>query len=506
MGTSLMRAGNEIRKIAADLKGHVDQVHWEGEGAEAFRTWSRDTVTESHKLADYAHTAGSAMTDSATALGRAKLMPKPKPTSNSVELDPGKAGPTTNLLKDPDRDAAVAEMNRLSSYYRNAQERIARQEQPNFRPASGFLPEPEEHYGDQYRLVGGSTGGQAMNRAVNAEAATPRGSSFGKQSATASEPSPGGLRSDGRISTSLDTAPPAVLPQAPSAGKSSPPLQSGSSQESPSTFVPGTVTPTNPASRLTRPGDTLQGPATDRASTVERPHVTAPKDGVVGGTARRSNALDAPRIPTGTVMGEERGLIPPRSNNSTSAPHLTEGGTSATGREDLRQRLAAPRGGSAQVPRGPVMGEEPGATTHGTAGTGYPGPVGSAMREGSRSAPGRRLAFEPGGPVGSTSSSPIVDGEPGVRATGPWRNTGGSASSAETARSGSRVGDFTPGGTGLRRDPSGNEVLPMGSGPSSKPKRRISNERPHYLQEDDESWTSSQPSVVPPVIGEDTTS
>ncbi|MEU2362731.1 hypothetical protein ABZ616_18655 [Streptomyces noursei] len=506
MGTSLMAAGNEIRKITADLKGYVDQVRWEGEGAEAFRTWSRDTISESHKLADYAHTAGSAMTDSATALGRAKLMPKPKPPANVVELDPDRTGPTTSLLKDPDRDAAVTEMNRLSSYYRNAQERIARQEQPNFRPAEGFVPPPPNdsgHIDDAFFRVPGSAANQTAARSANAGATVPHGGGVDEQHVAPPQPTPHAAPEKGSTSTSLDSAAHDVLPAAPPADMSTTPPQSGSSHESPRTFLPGTVTPPRAATHATGPTTTPRAPVADRPGTVERPRGKSAGDGIVGGTARRNNAPGAPRIPAGTVMGEEHGVNAPRQTGPAGTPSVRGGGTAPNGEERLRQRLLAPRSGSAQVPHGTAMGEELGASGHGPTGSGYPGYAGGSVRDGARGVTSRRLAFEPGGPVGASPSSPVVGGEPDTRVPRPTRSVPESASATEAARTGGRAGDFTPGGTGLRRESSANEVRPMAGEPSSRQRRRTSTKRPAYLQEDNETWAAPQPPVVPPVIGED---
>lgn len=194
-------AGKEIERIATELKAHIEQVQWEGEGAEAFREWGHDTVKESHKLARFATNTGDALTDAAGALGSAKLMPAPK--GNFVELNGGAhtpAGGATDALvmKDPEREEAVAAMNRLASYYRTAQAKIESQEPPNFRPASGFVPDPPKsrRFAAGFEIVDQPTGSGPVNGAGGAGTISSTGSSSGEPHVGASSASVGGVRQD----------------------------------------------------------------------------------------------------------------------------------------------------------------------------------------------------------------------------------------------------------------------------------------------------------------------
>ncbi|MFF4173953.1 hypothetical protein [Streptomyces sp. NPDC001744] len=123
------------------------------------------------------------------------------------------------------------------------------------------------------------------------------------------------------------------------------------------------------------------------------------------------------------------------------------------------------RPGRVSMPMGTVIGEERAASQLGRGATGMHGPGAGGFGGAPGSTPGaagRRLATQPGGTVGSAATSA----------------TGGRA--------------FTPGGTGLVRPPASTD-------PDRKERRETRN-RPDYLSEDEETWTSGQRRIVPPVI------
>ncbi|MEU8996976.1 hypothetical protein AB0C95_19550 [Streptomyces caniferus] len=526
MGADLVDAGKEIARITDDLEAYAQQTraHWKGEGAQAFDDWTRETAAESRKLGHYAKSTGEAMVDAATALGQAKLMPKPPALRNFVETDTSKPNGVTALTKDPAREDAIAEMNRLASYYRTAQEKIAGQEVPNFRPASGFVPEPPL---ENDRI----SNRQALDRQANSGGTHEPGSAGGASSSGNNSVarhgeaprSPGeDLQHDRQVSTSVDSTAHVTSAQPPPPHPGPSTHQPGHSDGLPRLPPTSTTFPGGPRIPGGRGGaePSSQNPTARRAAAPRGP-AKATGDGVVGATAQRGNTPPGrPRLPGGTVVGEEHGMGAPRSAGPEALPPAKGSGSTQRDVGGSGQRFAPQRGEVMDRSRGPVMGEERSAV-RGLPGSSLPGNAGSGIRQDVRGVPGRRLAYEPGGSVGG--SGPLVTAkEQGSGVHAPMNgksNTGSAATGAATgtpatasrhSESGRPVGqpqmprgktnEFTPGGSGLTRTAaSPNGVLPM-AGPPSQRRNGTSGQRPDYLREDDETWTAQHPPAVPPVI------
>ncbi|MFE1172132.1 hypothetical protein [Streptomyces sp. NPDC058773] len=524
MGTALVDAGKEISRITHDLEAYVKevQVHWKGEGAQAFEDWTRATAVESRKLGHYAKSTGEAMVDAAGALGQAKLMPRPPEPKNYVEVDSGKVSAFDALRKNPERDEAVSEMNRLASYYRTAQEKIAKQEEPNFRPASGFVPEPppgDERIGNTFVLDRAANAG-TVNAPGNTGVTSSAGGKGAQPHGTVPRSSDGDLQYDRHVGTSVDSTAPVTPPaEAPSHSSTVPHQPQG--PDGPPAVPPGSTTFPGKTKAPGESGEAARStqPSTGRRGAAPGERGRATGDGIVGGTAQRGRvSTGQPRLPGGTVMGEEHGVLGPRPGRSGAELPAAAGGRTRGDRGSVGQRLVPPRGEAMDRPRGPVMGEQQGSA-RGLTGHGIPGNAGNSIRQDVRGVPGRRLAYEPGGSVGPRSGAPVAGNEqpsgtparsyggsqsgtsPGVPATAgrssepePGRTVG------RTPTSRGRTSDFTPGGSGLTRTgtPSSN-VLPM-TGPSSQRRNGASGQRPAYLREDDETWTAQHPPAVPPVI------
>ncbi|MGW7573494.1 hypothetical protein [Streptomyces sp. NPDC054765] len=524
MGTDLVDAGNEIARITKDLEAYAKQVHWQGEGAQAFDDWTRATAAESRKLGHYATNTGHAMVDAATALGQAKLMPKPPELRNFAEAESGKVSGVTALTKDPAREEAIAEMNRLASYYRTAQEKIARQETPNFRPASGFVPEPpleDDRVSNRQVLDRSATNG-GTNEPGRAGVASSSGNSGVERHGGASRSPREHLQHDRQVGTSVDSTAP-VTPTQPSPPRLGPsPHQPGGSDG-----FPGV-----PPSSTTFPGETKipggrggaepssQSPIGRRAAASNRPGKST-GDGIVGGTAQRGNTFPGrPHLPGGTVMGEEHGMNTPRPAGPGALPPAKGSGMAQRDVGSSGQRFAPQRGEAMDRTHGPVMGEERSAA-RGLQGGSFPGNTGNSIRPDVRGVPGRRLAYEPGGSVGG-SGALVAGNEQGSAVPVPMNgknNSGSAATGTATgmpsaagrkSESGQAVGrtqmprgrtnDFTPGGSGLSRATTqSNGVLPMTGSPSQR-RNATSGQRPDYLREDDETWTAQHSQAVPPVI------
>ncbi|MFF4602701.1 WXG100 family type VII secretion target [Streptomyces sp. NPDC001339] len=502
-GACLADAGKEIERIATELKAHIEQVQWEGEGAEAFREWGHDTVKESHKLAQFATNTGDALTDAAGALGSAKLMPAPK-QGNFVELDgaaPAARSATDALImKDPERDEAVAAMNRLASYYRTAQAKIESQEPPNFRPASGFVPSPAgwgEGVGTNYVLDQSSNSGSVS--AAGAPAATSAWSnSSGEQHAGGHRSvTPAAGHQDQHVGMAVNATAPVITPDTmPSQGNAIP-TNPGISGNPTNPVVPGPHAIPGTVKAPTERGKTTRAPQPDtaRSGMVQERSRSAMREGIVGTTAQRDTAAGRPRLPGGTVMGEEHGVSPSRPVVSGGNPPASGSGTTGEGTGSSGKRLASHRGEMMDRPRGLVMGEERGSMARGIPGGGHPGSASSSVSHGG---PGRRWAYEPGGTVGAGTGGPVMGGEQHRGVHGSASEQGGTGSRAQTSRG--VAGDFTSGGTGLARGNPSSATHVVPGVPSSSRGRRSSAQRPDYLQEDDETWTTQHRPVMPPVI------
>ncbi|SEE83111.1 hypothetical protein SAMN05428954_4067 [Streptomyces sp. 2112.3] len=511
MGTDLVDAGKEIARITHDLEAYArqTQAHWKGEGAQAFDDWTRETATESRKLGHYAKTTGEAMVDAATALGQAKLMPKPPQLRNFVETDTAKPNGVTALAKDPGREDAIAEMTRLASYYRTAQQKIAGQEAPNFRPASGFVPEPQ----DAGQSLDPATDGRPTAATDVGSTAPAPGHDSGAPHTETSRPTADGAEHERQVGTSVDSTAPATSHQATPHREGAPPAQppSGTTGPLPGPAPSGPVSRRGPVTVPDRPGKAANRsePTADRR--------TATGEGINSGTARRgSTTVRRPQLPAGTVVGEEPGMPPRRPAGSGR----TGKGMAQEGALHSGQRLVPPYGEPVDRSRAPVMGAERGSLARGLAGGGHSGNMGRGTGQNVPSVPGRRMAYEPGGTVG-TERGGVVAGE--EHRSGTYGSTNGRnsasgvtqgpaaarSSMAEPGRAGGRAptstgraSDFTSGGSGLARGTAtpSSGMLPVSGSPSARRRSGASGARPGYLQEDGETWTAQHPSVVPPVI------
>ncbi|MCX2181502.1 hypothetical protein KV205_13310 [Streptomyces sp. SKN60] len=211
--------------------------------------------------------------------------------------------------------------------------------------------------------------------------------------------------------------------------------------------------------------------------TTNRPPVQPPVT-TTGTPPVTTNPMPLPLPPTAPPMGQQSGYqLPkapitglPSTANRTGLPGpstlgpmgRTEGitgGRQVPGRPLTNQQMG-------RMPKGMVIGEERTSMPYGRGAGGMHGPGAGGMHggpTGGQGGAGRRLASQPGGTVGAPTASGV---------------NGRSA--------------FTPGGTGL--------VRPPASSQHEGEERRQPGHRPDYLSEDEETWTSGQRQIVPPVI------
>ncbi|MEV0262210.1 hypothetical protein AB0I49_12780 [Streptomyces sp. NPDC050617] len=473
VGKRLRAAADKIKDVGDDLKRYMDEDHvpWRGDGGKAFRAWGEKMVTATLNLAHYSETAGTWMSNAATDMADVKTgMPHVQGAAKKVLAAYAKANPPGQLtlddkngptLKevgaaraqlDSDHADAARLMRKLAGSYIASTMNIQAATEPVFPPLpSAVMPPRRDTQWDDLRhiSIAGGTGGGGNAPRNGSIAST---ASDSRPAQDHSSPAPRGAhRPIEHVGTEIAGLPTAthdaVVPRggetvSPSGGVRVGP---GPVAPQPGPFVPP-VSPVSPRVPGTSGGN--RPPNADRTSQASRsrgfsepPSTRSPRnpaDGVVGG--RPSPApKDSPvsRIPRGTVIGNEP----------------VQGGGTAQGR--------------------PAMGR----------------PFGPGGASGSV-----------GGPSGSAAGRRLAPGAEGIVGGSSQRRPGGTTG-----------GTFTPGGSGLvRGNPAGVEgaapgrgsaVAPPGSQAGKKNARRgRGGERPDYLVEDEETWTSGHGRVAPPVI------
>ncbi|WP_158897359.1 WXG100 family type VII secretion target [Streptomyces hygroscopicus] len=487
VGAALMAAFDDINAIADELKAHAERVHWEGEGADAFREWGREVAKQTHKMADYTLLVGLHMSTAGQGLSEVKAA-MPAPTAADDKKHKSDA---EQAVADKHHLEALRQMDKLDSYYETAYTEINGLEEPNFPPLpAGFVQHEEP-------LVSHVTNSSGT---LQSDAGTPLSAAShfdgGTGTTTVHKPAvdPSGRGALGveilpntvpETRTSLDSTQTPLSPDVIDTSRlpASPPQDVEQHVNPVGPNSPRPLLPSAPPIRRGG-GNPVRGPVSPypgagKQSRPMPPPRTGLPDGVHGGKqARPPGETTAPRIPRGRVVGEEQGLM--KRGPVGPATHGF-GGTPRSGSSVPGRRLASERGGTVdsprgsnnvngqRLPRGTVVGDEHGIPPkRGPLGAGGPstergthGPVDGGGQ-------GRRLASEPGGAVGSMRS--------------------GRGSQSE----------FTPGGSGLVR---GNQV----SEPMRRSGRGASNSsdassRPDYLQEDEETWAGGRRDTVPPVI------
>ncbi|MFK8906445.1 hypothetical protein [Streptomyces sp. YS-3] len=369
---ALAAAAPDIADIARDLRYYMEQVKWHGAGGDAFREWGRGMVSQTLVLSEYAGVVGEEMARAGQALTEAKAaLP---PADGMCYADPEKEKARLKALG-PKTNEAINQLNRLSSYYDASRDRISAQPEPKFAPLPGG---PGTDSLDERRYSGsgsgsasGSTGG-AGGHTTAAVTGTHGSSTAG----TTNSPSHTSVAStftphESPSRTAIDSVtmtPPPETTARPTVPTGPVPVQAQPPVLTPPPVMPGPLGKigTQPTPGVTRVGVPGEGPAGGRAVGNPRgPGIARPSglpgttrgitaEGITGGrpiptTGRGST----PRLPMGTVVGEERA------------------GT-----------------GMGRGPMGGGMGHGPGGAPRGATGMG-----------------GRRLASEPGGTVGAPRAS-----------------------------------------------------------------------------------------------------
>ncbi|THA82177.1 hypothetical protein E6R61_35270 [Streptomyces sp. LRa12] len=472
-GKALWEARDAIMEAAKELDGHIGNVRWVGEAGEAFRKWGRSLVTSTHGLSAFAGGAGDQITAAAVGLANVRTaMPKrdTRPTSKALRPEQlptpmqvdGNSEYADAVRVEKNRQEAINQMNRLSSYYAVSEELLAGLEPPKFTamPDVG-VPKPQRDFNRDRGTVTGPGGVQGSG-AGNLPGGPPTPAVqdvVRPQDQDDTVVSPDGItrrpvHTDVPIATTIDSAGTPTLPTPPVSGPTLPTTLPPTDSGGPTgPFGPGYGAPL-PAGRS---GRTTGGP--DRARTpFSAPGRVTPSSGGGQGLGAGRPANQAPLnqvgrpAPTGqtrpspTGHGVSGGTPRP---TPTTAPRATSGPVTGAGRTGgvVGGRPTSPGAagqGGAKLPRGTVVGAEAGVQ------------------------PGR----------GRPTTKPGITGVPaGVRSAAGAERNGMTRGGAGLVRG--------AGGRGRRRDERSEEGA----------------ERPDYLVEDEETHLPTNPRRdVPPVV------
>ncbi|MFJ8824349.1 hypothetical protein ACIREE_21500 [Streptomyces sp. NPDC102467] len=504
-GTALWNARDAIKKAASELDGHVTRVHWVGKSGDSFRGFGRDLVAYGEQLSTFAGSAGDQLSSASMGLAsvrgamperdtrpadQQKMQPKDYPAHKQVDSN---AEYAAAVKVEKNRQEAINQMNRLSSYYVVSTKQLtALNAQP---PKLGAMPDvgvPKPTGavidGSQRQRSGGSGGGSGASSVTGSGDAGADGRTYvDEHRADATPPRTdvtGTITSPDRpVGTEINSV--GTLPSPPTTSPTTGPSPvSGPNPTGPSPtgfsngYVPpmtGGTTGRNMGSAGSRAPFSSQGrpggaPGTNESGTARSAgRGGAGEMGRAGSTAKSGG----PAGKTSPVSG--RGITGGSPRATGGQTPRTAGGTGA-GRSNgvVGGRPTAARTGQSgsRIPRGSVMGAE------GTAGNG-------------RSTTGRvgqRGVF--GGP--GSAAKQAGPNAAGTRSGAPSREsvTGNPASRGSAARA-ERNG-MTRGGSGLVRGPGNN-------GEPREEETEVS-ERPDYVVEDVNTHLPADRRDVPPVV------
>ncbi|MFC0845775.1 hypothetical protein ACFH04_18985 [Streptomyces noboritoensis] len=370
---TLAAAAPDIADIARDLRWYIDQVKWHGAGGDAFREWGRGMISETLVLSEYAGVVGQEMARAGQALTEAKAA---VPASDGMcYADPEKEKARLKAVG-PKTNEAINALNRLASFYNTSKDRISAQPEPKFAPLPVQRSGDESAYGTSSSYGGGpsaahSGGGGVVGGASYAPSgSTGHHTTAGNATVTpgSAVTAPSGVHQP--VGTSIDSV------------TMTPPPETTTRPTGPAVPTPTHVGPTP----VLTPPPVLPGPL--GKSGLERPTTTTRVPGEGPATGRSTGGLRGPGIarPSGPP-GTTRGITPEGISGGRPTP--------MTG-----------RGSTPRLPMGTVVGEERAGTGMGR------GPMGGGMGHGpggqARGATGmggRRLASEPGGTVGAPRAS-----------------------------------------------------------------------------------------------------
>ncbi|KOG88316.1 hypothetical protein [Streptomyces varsoviensis] len=358
---ALNKAHTDIAAIGEEFKAHVAHVQWEGEGADAFRAWGDEMAKQTLVMAEYTKGVGHWIGHAGKGLSAAQsAMP---PVADLCFVDP-KMDAKRRLSADKKLDEAIQALEKADSYVTVAQEGLDGLKEPNFpilpstvlgdggyeRPLDGTQPGTVASGGG-----GGFTNPTSVHHTIAVSGGTdsPTRSHHGGAGGIhqLAETGRHGVESSGTVIDSTVTAPypdtaKHVVPDHTGPTNNTGPLVPG-----PAPAMPSGPTSPRGTAKLTagrNSGLPEKSVTTPRSAAVPR---AGKSDGIFGGTSvERPTQSTGPRLPRGTVIGEERTPMS-RAPMGAGGYGAGSGRTGTPSSNVPGRRLASEMGGSAGAPR-----------------------------------------------------------------------------------------------------------------------------------------------------------
>ncbi|WOI62148.1 hypothetical protein [Streptomyces fradiae] len=486
-GTALESARKALNDAARDLKKDAAAVDLKGEAGTEFQRFASDLAAYTYNLASFANIVGAQMKVASTGLASVRNARPPRDSrpdpKKPTDFPPAERTADNEdyqkaLKAERDRQEAINQLNRLASFYAVSESTLASQEPPKFpERLKAAVPPPTtreavgEASGARAVMPSGSPGSGGAEQPQGAYGADRNGTATPPSGPQALGPTPPSATLDPsmQIDTIAPPAPPVTAPATPPPTPTAP-TTSGNP------FTPPPMAPGLPATgKGPSTGRNQGGPAVPRTagpqgtSQVGRPGVPGGPKATQGGPGQpgrpagpgQSNVVGrpgTPGTPGGPAAGRQNTVGGPAANNMVGRPGTP--GAPTTGRAGGPATPAAGRAGTGIVGGTP----QPRSATGGAGGSRIP----SGTVIGGQSAPqGRSSTARPG--AGS-----VVGANPGAAARSAGRGT--------------------PSVNGVVGTPRSQR------GKGQKNEEQPGSERPDYLLEDEETWTSRRRGAVPPVI------
>ncbi|MET7489983.1 hypothetical protein [Streptomyces sp. NPDC005538] len=508
-GKALWDARDAIKAAAEELSGHIDRVPWAGKSGDAFRKWGGELVTQTHSLSGFAGGAGDQIT--AAAMGLASVRSAmPARDTQAARKHPGKFTEAekvankdeyaTAVRVEKDRQEAINQMNRLSSYYVVSRDELAalNSTAPEFTSMPNVgVPRPQAVNHDAYKVTTsqhtqGDGASVVSHHATVASATASSGKHVVSDATLPATDVTGHVTSpDVPTRTHIDsvgtlpptTTVPATVQNPP--GMGTPATGSGQANVFDSGF--GTLMPNGPVGRSGGSSGGLRNPvsAQGRSGTSDLRNSTTGRSVGRGPASQMGRATETGRsLAKGSASGAKsspmgRGVTggTPRASG-TATPRTNGGPATGAGRSNgvvggrpTNAAGNAAKGGS-RIPRGNVVGAEEAPASRAATGR-----------------PGQRGVF--GAPENATRPSPSTSTT--RTSTGTSENVTGTPTERNSVARAERNG-MTRGGSGLVR----------GSGSQGKPGdrgHRDETSSPDRLVENEETHLPTQPRRdVPPAV------
>ncbi|MFF9632461.1 hypothetical protein [Streptomyces fradiae] len=489
-GTALESARKALNDAARDLKKDAAAVDLKGEAGTEFQRFASDLAAYTYNLASFANIVGAQMKVASTGLASVRNARPPRDNrpdpKKPTDFPPSERTADNEdyqkaLKAERDRQEAINQLNRLASFYAVSESTLASQEPPKFpERLKAAVPPPTtmeavgETRGARAAMPSGSPG--------SAGAEQPQGAYGADRNATAPPPSRPQTLGPTPPSPTLDPsmqidtiAPPAPPVTAPA----TPPPTPTAPATSGNPFTPPPMTPGLPATgKGPSTGRKQGGPAVPRTAGPQSTSQVG-RPGVPGSPKVTQGGPGQPGRPAGP--GQSNVVGRPGTPGAPGAP--TAGRQNTVGGPAANNMVGRP--GTPGTPGAPATGRAggPGTPAAGRAGTGI---VGGTPQP--RSAPGGAGGSRiPTGPVIGGQGAP--QGRPSAARPGT-----GSVIGAHPGAAARSAGRGTPSVNGVVGTPRTQR------GKGQKNEEQPGSERPDYLVEDEETWTSRRRGAVPPVI------